>query len=72
MGARDAEYTRKGFAMTDTSNTPAAPGDDAPPGQAGTGEDLCGHCGGSGEMAGGEPCEVCAGTGKVIVGIGGG
>ena len=58
--------------MTDETNPPIAPGDDAAEGQPGAGEDLCPHCGGSGEMAGGVECSVCAGTGKVIKGIGGG
>lgn len=47
------------------------PGDEAPPGTPGTGEDLCQHCGGSGKMENG-PCEECGGTGKVVVGVGGG
>jgi hypothetical protein len=58
--------------MTDTPTTPLAPGDDAAPGQPGTGEDLCPHCGGSGTMGDGAECAVCAGTGKVIRGVGGG
>jgi DnaJ-class molecular chaperone len=47
------------------------PGDEAPPGTVGSGEDVCPHCHGSGKMADG-PCEVCGGTGKIIRGIGGG
>ena len=46
------------------------PGDEAPSGTPGTGENICPHCGGSGKMANG-PCPVCQGTGKVTVGIGG-
>lgn len=48
-----------------------APGDEAPPGTPGTGDDVCGTCGGSGKISGNE-CEDCSGTGKVTVGIGGG
>jgi hypothetical protein len=49
---------------------PMAPGDEAPPGTPGTGEDLCRACGGSGMLNGG-PCPECEGTGKINVGIGG-
>jgi DnaJ-class molecular chaperone len=47
------------------------PGDEAPPGTVGTGEDICRHCGGSGRHDG-KPCPECGGTGKVVEGIGGG
>ncbi len=47
------------------------PGDDAPPGTPGTGEQVCPDCGGSGRVKGGE-CRTCGGTGKVIKGISGG
>ena len=49
---------------------PISPGDEAPPGTPGTGEDVCPNCGGSGRSATGE-CPVCKGTGKVTSGIGG-
>ncbi|MDB5947338.1 MAG: hypothetical protein JWQ33_2364 [Ramlibacter sp.] len=49
---------------------PAAPGDEAPPGTPGTGENICPTCGGSGKLAAGT-CPECQGTGKVTVGIGG-
>jgi RecJ-like exonuclease len=45
------------------------PGDQAPPGTAGTGENLCRECGGTGRREGGEPCPACGGSGKVIEGI---
>lgn len=48
-----------------------SPGDDAPPGTPGTGEDVCPRCGGSGQLAGAD-CPECDGAGKVNVGIGGG
>jgi hypothetical protein len=54
-----------------TPSDEIAPGDDAPPGTPGTGEDVCRVCNGSGRM-GGEPCRNCDGTGKVTEGIGGG
>jgi len=53
------------------SNEPTAPGDEAAPGTPGTGENLCRHCGGTGEHDG-APCPECNGTGKVIEGLAGG
>jgi hypothetical protein len=49
---------------------PLNPGDEAPEGTPGTGENVCPVCGGSGK-AGNGPCTNCGGTGKVIVGVGG-
>lgn len=46
------------------------PGDEAPPGTPGTGEDVCPKCNGSGRQGEAE-CENCGGSGKVIRGIGG-
>jgi len=48
-----------------------APGDEAPPGTPGTGEDICPECNGKGKTARGEKCANCGGTGKVVRGIGG-
>ncbi len=48
-----------------------APGDVAPPGTPGTGENICPECGGSGKIDG-RPCNNCTGTGKIIQGISGG
>jgi hypothetical protein len=47
------------------------PGDAAPPGTPGTGENVCPDCKGSGRLAN-APCKTCGGTGKVIEGISGG
>ena len=47
------------------------PGDDAPPGTPGTGEDVCRECSGTGRIQDKE-CPNCGGTGKVIKGISGG
>jgi hypothetical protein len=47
------------------------PGDQAPPGAPGAGENLCPECSGTGKVNG-HPCDQCKGTGKVITGIGGG
>jgi DnaJ-class molecular chaperone len=46
------------------------PGDEAPAGTTGTGENVCPRCGGSGKL-GASACPDCEGTGKVTVGIGG-
>lgn len=65
----------------DTSKKPASqpsqrfpggmsPGDEAPAGTPGTGQVVCGHCAGSGEVEG-TACPDCAGSGYVIGGIGG-
>lgn len=48
------------------------PGDDAPAGTPGTGEDICPACKGSGRNASGGDCPNCGGSGKIIEGIGGG
>jgi hypothetical protein len=55
---------------TGQAPTPMSPGDEAPPGTPGTGEDICPKCGGSGRIAN-APCANCQGTGKVTRGIGG-
>jgi hypothetical protein len=47
-----------------------APGDEAPAGTPGTGEDICPECNGKGRIDG-RPCTNCDGTGKVVRGIGG-
>ena len=59
------------------SQTPFAvpsrnPGDDAPEGTIGTGEDTCTRCNGSGKLSGDQGCPDCNGTGVIIQGIGGG
>ena len=47
-----------------------APGDEAAPGTPGTGEDICPQCNGSGRKDG-RRCENCAGSGRIVRGIGG-
>ena len=47
------------------------PGDDAPAGTLGTGEDICPDCHGTGRKDE-RSCPTCNGTGVVIAGIGGG
>lgn len=46
------------------------PGDEAPPGTTGTGENICPECAGTGRRDA-APCPHCNGTGKIIEGIGG-
>jgi DnaJ-class molecular chaperone len=41
------------------------PGDQAPPGTPGTGENICRDCRGTGRRDG-EACPTCGGSGKVI------
>jgi DnaJ-class molecular chaperone len=48
-----------------------APGDEAPPGTEGTGDDVCPACAGAGEKNG-SPCEECGGAGTVVRGVSGG
>jgi hypothetical protein len=56
------------------SGTPSKPdmnpGDEAPRGTPGTGENLCPECSGRGRI-GDKKCPSCNGTGIVIQGIGG-
>jgi DnaJ-class molecular chaperone len=61
----EAELETEGGAATTN------PGDDAPPGTPGTGEDICRDCHGSGRIDG-KTCPACGGTGKVTEGVGGG
>jgi hypothetical protein len=62
--------------MTDTTppdptNPDLRPGDEAPEGTEGAGENLCPKCGGSGKAEDGGECPVCVGTGRVVEGVGG-
>ncbi len=62
--------------MSGDDNTPPEggdvnPGDEAPGGTPGTGENLCRDCEGSGKLNG-ERCPTCNGTGRIIEGTGGG
>ncbi len=47
------------------------PGDQAPAGTEGSGENICAKCSGTGTQEDGRPCEHCRGTGRVTEGIGG-
>jgi hypothetical protein len=52
------------------SERPMSPGDEAPPGTPGTGDNLCPRCSGSGRV-GEDACPECDGTGTVVTGVGG-
>ena len=56
---------------TATGSQPLKPGDEAPAGTPGTGENVCPVCNGTGR-SGGRSCANCSGTGKITTGIGGG
>ena len=47
------------------------PGDEAEPGIAGTGDDICPVCNGTGTVKG-AACQECRGTGTITRAIGGG
>jgi hypothetical protein len=69
MNATSDQPTRGGNDPT-PANVRMNPGDEAPEGTPGTGENTCPACGGTGQ-AGGRSCVSCGGTGLVTVGIGG-
>jgi len=49
---------------------PMNPGDEAPAGTPGTGENICPQCHGKGSISG-QPCANCGGSGRIVAGIGG-
>ena len=51
-------------------STHMSPGDQAPPGTPGTGENICPACNGTGKKNG-QDCPNCEGSGTIITGIGG-
>lgn len=55
---------------TEPAQPETHPGDQAPPGTPGTGENTCRACKGTG-VVDGKPCDECGGTGVVTEGIGG-
>ena len=70
--------------MSGDPTSEMGPGDEAPPGTPGAGENICPTCGGAGKLDGaacqtcggtgqleGAACETCAGTGVVIEEVGG-
>lgn len=61
--------------MADDTTTPTNatpnPGDQAPPGTPGTGENICPACNGA-KTIDAKPCPTCGGTGIVVEGVGGG
>ena len=55
---------------TSTGAVPLKPGDEAPPGTPGTGENICPVCHGDGRING-RSCVNCSGTGKITTAVGG-
>jgi len=64
------EQERTAMADQDREKPKLNPGDQAQPGTAGTGENVCPVCKGSGRIEN-KPCETCGGTGKFVEGMGG-
>lgn len=58
-------------ARMQSSDTMLNPGDEAPRGTPGTGEDVCPQCNGRGRIDGAS-CPNCGGSGTIVRGIGGG
>ena len=56
--------------VTAPNAAPMNPGDEAPAGTPGTGENVCPACRGTGQVRG-QPCNDCGGSGRVVAGIGG-
>jgi RecJ-like exonuclease len=64
-------HVSKGGERSDQDPTASmAPGDEAPQGTPGAGENICPTCNGSGKVNG-ATCETCAGSGVVIEEVGG-
>ena len=61
---------QRGERMTTDPTRDMAPGDEAPPGAPGAGENICPTCSGKGKVDG-STCETCAGSGVVIEEVGG-
>jgi DnaJ-class molecular chaperone len=49
-----------------TAANQRSPGDEAAPGTAQTGEDICPECNGSGKKTDQAKCPNCGGTGRVV------
>ena len=65
-----ATNNRETSARMSTSGAKLSPGDEAPRGTPGTGEDICPDCHGSGKI-GAAPCPTCSGRGTIVKGVGG-
>lgn len=70
MPGRSDQPAGQGSQQSPGAQPRMSPGDEAPPGTPGTGEDVCPQCGGTGRV-GASACPACQGSGKVNVGIGG-
>jgi hypothetical protein len=63
------DHRRRETPMTEQDSS-MTPGDEAPPGTEGTGENLCPDCSGSGQVDG-QSCQTCGGSGRVVQGVSG-
>jgi len=66
----ESKTNERTFPAASGSSPPMKPGDEAPEGTRGTGENVCPVCHGSGRSHG-AACTNCSGTGTVTTGIGG-
>jgi DnaJ-class molecular chaperone len=66
----DDSKTNQGKSPAASGSSPMKPGDEAPEGTQGTGENVCPVCRGSGRIHD-AACTNCSGTGTVTTGIGG-
>ena len=67
-----ADERSSGTGATAPGESNMRPGDEAPPGTPGTGDNVCPACNGKGTLASGEKDPNCGGTGVVTTGIAGG
>jgi hypothetical protein len=70
----EAQMTKPKAAHAQDAKIPAQaalnPGDEAPPGTEGTGDDVCPDCHGKGRIDG-APCATCGGNGTITRAVGG-
>ena len=73
MDSNHEGHDQKAQGQHTQSGQPAgmSPGDEAPAGTPGAGENICPDCSGSGRHDGAGPCSTCGGTGRVIEAVGG-
>ena len=69
-GAQAPLAAPRGSPDVSRPEAPMSPGDAAPPGTPGTGENICPACHGSGSIRG-AACATCGGSGRIVAGIGG-
>ena len=70
MATPDKPAPGKSSPVNAPNAAPMNPGDEAPVGTPGTGENVCPVCHGSGQLRG-QSCSNCGGSGRIVAGIGG-